>query len=116
MKLMKILVICKFYTERIGLHIAETLALMRHAVRRFEPGIRSERLGGKLGHRIDQFSEALHTNSDGIPVIRALRMRSHPLLLSTKVMGLLVTRSNDRIVLPVGPLAYEIQFAWGDAR
>lgn len=73
---MNILVIGKFYTEGFALHIAETLSEMGHAVRRFEPGFRSGRIGGKLGHRIDQVRGVLHTSSDGIPSIRARRMRA----------------------------------------
>jgi len=45
---MNILIIVKFYTEGIALHIAETLIAMGHAVRRFEPGFRSNRIGGGL--------------------------------------------------------------------
>lgn len=73
---MNILVIGKFYTEGFALHIAETLSTMGHAVRRFEPGFRSGRLGGKLGHRIDQVRGVLYTSSDGIPAIRARRMQA----------------------------------------
>ena len=71
-----ILVIGKFYTEGFALHIAETLSVLGHTVRRFEPGLQSGRLGGKLGHRIDQIRGVLYTNSDGIPAIRARRMRA----------------------------------------
>ena len=73
---MNILVIGKFYTEGFALHIAETLAVMGHVVRRFEPGFRSGRLAGKLGYRIDQACGVLYTNSDGIAAIRARRIRS----------------------------------------
>lgn len=72
---MNILVIGKFYTEGFALHIAETLLAMGHAVRRFEPGFRLGRLSGKLGHRIDQVRGVLYTSSDGVPAIRARRMR-----------------------------------------
>jgi spore maturation protein CgeB len=73
---LNILVIGKFYTEGFALHIAETLAVMGHAVRRFEPGLQAGRLGGKLGHRIDQARGVLYNNSDGIPAVRARRMRA----------------------------------------
>ncbi len=73
---MKILVIGKFYTEGFALHIAETLPIMGHSVRRFEPGFQSGRLGGKLGHRIDQVRGVMYSSSDGIPAIRARRMRA----------------------------------------
>lgn len=72
---MNILVIGKFYTEGFALHIAETLAGMGNAVRRFEPGIRSNRIGGNLGHRIDQLIGVFHASSDGIPAVRSRRMR-----------------------------------------
>ena len=45
---MNILVIGKFYNEGFALHIVETLSAMRHAVRRFEPGFRSGRIGGRV--------------------------------------------------------------------
>jgi spore maturation protein CgeB len=73
---MNILVIGKFYIEGFALHIAESLIEMGHTVRRFEPGFQSARLGGKLGHRIDQIRGVLYANSDGIPAIRARRMRA----------------------------------------
>jgi spore maturation protein CgeB len=73
---MRILVIGKFYIEGFALHIAETLAEMGNTVRRFEPGFRSGRIGGTLGHRINQVRGVLYTNSDGIPAIRARRMRA----------------------------------------
>lgn len=73
---MNILVIGKFYTEGFARHIAETLAVMGHTVRRFEPGMHVWRLGGKLGHRIDQMRGVIYTSSDGIPAIRARRMRA----------------------------------------
>lgn len=76
MNRMNILVIGKFYTEGFARHIAETLGVMGHAVRHFEPGFRSGRMGGKLGHRIDQVRGVIYTSSDGIPTIRARRMRA----------------------------------------
>lgn len=72
---MNILVIGKFYTEGFALHIAETLAAMGHAVRRFEPGYKSGRLLGRVGKRVDQVIGTLHTTSDHLPAIRAKRMR-----------------------------------------
>ncbi|MEZ5730175.1 MAG: hypothetical protein R3E48_20675, partial [Burkholderiaceae bacterium] len=75
MKKMNILVIGKFYTEGFALHIAETLAVMGHAVRRFEPGFKSGRLSGRLSHRVDQFRGIIYSSSDGVPPIRARRMR-----------------------------------------
>ncbi len=71
---MKILIIGKFYTEGFALHIAETLTMMGHAVRRFEPGIKSGRLGGRLGHRLDQAHGVLYSATDSLPCIRARRM------------------------------------------
>lgn len=71
-----VLVIGKFYTEGFALHIAETLASMGHSVRRFEPGSRSQRLRGRLGHRVDQVRRVVHSSSDGVPQVRALRMRA----------------------------------------
>ena len=73
---MNILVIGKFYIEGFGLHIAETLMEMGHTVRRFEPGLRSGGVGGSLGHRIAQVRGVLYANSDGIPAIRARRIRA----------------------------------------
>lgn len=42
---MNILVIGKFYTEGFALHIADTLAIIGHSVRCFEPGSRSGQIG-----------------------------------------------------------------------
>lgn len=72
---MNILVIGKFYTEGFALHIAETLADLGHSVQRFEPGFRSSRIGGRLGHRLDQIRGVLHSSTDNIPAMRARRMR-----------------------------------------
>ena len=71
-----ILVIGKFYTEGFGLHIAETLEGMGHAVRRFEPGLAKSRLSGKAGNRVDQVRSLLHGASDNLPAVRARRMRA----------------------------------------
>ena len=73
---MHILVIGNFYEEGFALHIAETLSAMGHDVRRFEPGIRSNRIGGRAGHRLDQVRGVLHAASDVVPGIRARRMRA----------------------------------------
>lgn len=73
---MNILVIGKFYTEGFALHIAETLTVMGHSVRRFEPGFKSTHLPGRLGHRIDQVRGVLHESTDGLPNIRARRMKA----------------------------------------
>lgn len=73
---MNILVIGKFYTEGFALHIAETLAAMGHGVQRFEPGLRSNRIGGRLGHRLDQMRGVVYSAMDGVPAVRALRMRT----------------------------------------
>ncbi len=73
---MNILVIGKFCTEGFALHIAETLDTMGHAVRRFEPGFKSNCIGGRIGHRLDQLRSVLHSSTDSIPDIRARRMRA----------------------------------------
>jgi spore maturation protein CgeB len=73
---MNILVIGKFYTEGFALHIAETLTGMEHIVRRFEPGFKSNRIGGRIGHRLDQVRGVIHSASDSISSIRARRMRA----------------------------------------
>lgn len=73
---MKILVVGKFYTEGFALHIAETLCAMGHHVQRFEPGIRSGRIGGRLGHRIDQVRGVVHSATDSLPAVRARRMKA----------------------------------------
>ncbi|MEK6405924.1 MAG: glycosyltransferase [Acidobacteriota bacterium] len=73
---MNILVIGKYYTEGFALHIAETLAAMGHGVRRFEPGIRSNRIGGRLGHRLDQMRGVIHSATDSLPTIRARRIKA----------------------------------------
>lgn len=57
---MNILVIGKVFTEGFALRIAETLVGMGHNVRRFEPGFRSGRIGGRFGYRLTtQTLEAL---------------------------------------------------------
>ena len=73
---MNILVIGKFYTEGFALHIAETFDSMGNTVCRFEPGFRSNRIGGRIGHRLDQVRGVIHSSSDSIPKIRARRMRA----------------------------------------
>lgn len=73
---MNILVIGKFYSEGFALHIAETLASMGHTVRRFEPGFKSGRIGGRLGHRLDQVRGVVHSATDSLPAVRARRMRT----------------------------------------
>ncbi len=73
---MNILVIGKYYSEGFALHIAETLGTMNHAVRRFEPGFKSNRIGGRIGHRLDQVRGVIHSATDSIPDIRARRMRA----------------------------------------
>lgn len=73
---MNILIIGKFYTEGFALHIAETLAIMGHSVRRFEPGFRSGRIGGRFGHRLDQVRGVIHSATDSLPAVRAQRMRA----------------------------------------
>jgi spore maturation protein CgeB len=72
---MNILVIGKFYTEGFALHIAETLVGMGHDVLRFEPGFLSGRIGGRVGHRLDQVRGVIHSATDAIPEIRARRMQ-----------------------------------------
>lgn len=73
---MNILVIGKFYTEGFALHISETLAGMGHAVRRFEPGFKSARMGGRIGHRLDQVRGVIHSATDNLPTVRAQRMKA----------------------------------------
>lgn len=73
---MNILVIGMFYTEGFALHIAETLAAMGHAVRRFEPGFKSARIGGSFGHRLDQVRGVIHSATDSLPAVRAQRMKA----------------------------------------
>lgn len=52
---MNVLIIGKFYPEGVALHIAcgNSLANGR-AARRFEPGFRSGRIGGRFWHWLDQ--------------------------------------------------------------
>jgi len=73
---MNILVIGKFYTEGFALHITETLVGMGHTVSRFEPGIRSDRIGGRFGHRLDQVRRVVHSSTDSLPAVRKRRMRA----------------------------------------
>lgn len=73
---MNILVIGKFYIEGFALHIAESLEGLRHQVRRFEPGFHSVRMGGRLGHRLDQVRGVFHSSTDNIPAVRELRMKA----------------------------------------
>lgn len=73
---MNILVIGKFYTEGFALHIAETLAIMGHSVRRIEPGFRSGRVGGRFGHWLDQVRGVIHSATDSLPSVRAQRMKT----------------------------------------
>lgn len=73
---MNILVIGKFYTEGFALHIAETLVGMGHSVRRFEPGVHTGPIGGRFGYRLDQAREVIHSATDGLPAVRARRMRA----------------------------------------
>jgi spore maturation protein CgeB len=73
---MNLLVVGKFYREGFGLHIAETLEAMGHTVKRFEPGYRSGRIGGQLGHRIDQVGQVLSQAADSLPALRARRMKA----------------------------------------
>jgi spore maturation protein CgeB len=73
---MQILIIGKFYTEGFALHIAETLTAMDHQVRRFEPGYKSQRMGGRRGHRLDQVRGVIYSATDSLPTIRALRLKA----------------------------------------
>lgn len=72
---MNILVIGKFYSEGFALHIAETLAMMGHDVQRFEPGLFSGRIKGRFGHRLDQLRGVVHSATDGLPAVRAKRIK-----------------------------------------
>jgi spore maturation protein CgeB len=71
---MNILVIGKFYTEGFALHIAETLTAMGHRIHRFEPGPHANRIGGRIGHRLDQVRGVLHAGTDSVPAIRRSRI------------------------------------------
>jgi spore maturation protein CgeB len=73
---MQILVIGNFYQEAFGLHIAETLDAMGHVTRRFEPGVKSNRVGGRIGHRWDQVRGVVHAASDALPRVREHRMKA----------------------------------------
>ena len=73
---MNILVIGKFYSEGFSLHISETLTGMGHDVKHFEPGFKSNRIDGQIGHRLDQVRGVIHSSSDSLPGVRARRMRS----------------------------------------
>jgi spore maturation protein CgeB len=73
---MNILVIGKFYTEGFALHIAETLTTMGHGVRRFEPGIRSGRIGGLFGQRMNQVRGVIHSATDNVPAVRSRRIKA----------------------------------------
>ena len=73
---MNILVIGKFDVEGFALHIAETLAVMGHSVRRFEPGFRSGRNTGRFGHRLDSVRRVVHSATDSLPAVRAMRIQS----------------------------------------
>lgn len=72
---MNILVIGKFYSEGFALHIAESLVSMGHSVKRFEPGFRSGRIRGRVGHRLDQIRGTIYSSTDNIPAVRARRTR-----------------------------------------
>jgi spore maturation protein CgeB len=69
------LVIGKFSPDDFALHVAETLSSLGHEVRRFEPGVRDGRAGGRLAHRLLQARGAIHSATDGVPAVRALRIR-----------------------------------------
>ena len=73
---MKILIIGKFYVEGFALHIAETLTGMGHTVMRFEPGFKSGRIGGLIGHRLDQVRGVIHSATDSLPAVRSQRMKA----------------------------------------
>jgi spore maturation protein CgeB len=73
---MNILVVGRFYVEGFALHIAETLTAMGMVVRRFEPGLKSATRKSTFGQRVDQVRETLYSASDGLPKIRARRIRS----------------------------------------
>ncbi|MEK8049885.1 glycosyltransferase [Ideonella sp. DXS22W] len=71
---MNILVVGKFYTEGFARHIAETLTDLGHAVRRFEPGLRSKPARSRLQHRLHQVRNVLYESTDSLPAVRARRM------------------------------------------
>ena len=72
---MRILVIGKFYSEGFALHIAETLADMKHHVDRFEPGFKSGRAKSIIGKRLEQVQSVLYSTSDNIRFFRSSRTR-----------------------------------------
>lgn len=74
-ELVRILVVGKFYVEGFALHIAETLAAMGHTVSRFEPGLRTGRLGSRLGKRINQVRQTVYMATDNLPQVRARHVR-----------------------------------------
>ena len=73
---MNILVVGKFYSEGFALHIAETLIEIGHFVRRFEPGFKSVKIGGRVNHRLNQVLGVIHSATDSLQVVRARRMKS----------------------------------------
>lgn len=72
---MNLLVIGRFYTEGFALHIAETLDDMGHTVRRFDPGVKPTRVGGRIGHRIEQVRAVVRSATDSLPHFRARGLR-----------------------------------------
>ena len=73
---MNILVVGKFEAEGFALHIAETLARMGHAVRRYDPGPETGPVGGLIGHRLGQVKRLLKAPGDALPSVRAWRIRA----------------------------------------
>ncbi len=80
---MHVLVIGRFYVEGFGLHIAETLTSMGHAVERFDPKPGSASptkrssgvlIRGQLRKRLDQVGSTVYETSDKVAGIRARRM------------------------------------------
>ena len=91
---MKILVVGKFYTEGFALHIAETLTEMGHMVERYEPGLRTGRMAGLAGQRLDQVRHSIYVVTDNLPSIRARRSKSLWQVVHGKAIDLVLVCSD----------------------
>src|SRR5262245_1836252 len=72
---MNILVIGQFFSEGFAMHITETFATKGCSVQRCEPGVKSHRMEGRIGQRLEQALSTVHSATDSIPRIRKRRMR-----------------------------------------